>query len=223
MIYLCVGDIDIRDRWHAALGQCEKIIDFVTFDALSKALDEGLPEIVILNLKAPGFGGVAGLPALRRAQPNLNLFFISPAPSDEECLALVRAGARGYDDADMDSNLIPKATAAIRRGEIWVCRRLFSRFVEDSTRPEEPVQLEDCEGLDALTRREKEIAVWVGRGASNKRIAAKLGIKERTVKVHLSSIFSKTGTHDRLQLGLLVTRCLGSGVDSWPDAIQGLG
>ena len=51
MIYLWVGDVDIRDRWHAALGQSEKIEEFDTFDGLLEALATDSPELVILNLK----------------------------------------------------------------------------------------------------------------------------------------------------------------------------
>ncbi|MES9812798.1 MAG: helix-turn-helix transcriptional regulator [Candidatus Thiodiazotropha sp.] len=58
--------------------------------------------------------------------------------------------------------------------------------------------------LSKLTDREREIAQLVGSGDSNKVIAKKLDITERTVKAHLSSIFRKTSTKDRLQLGLLI-------------------
>ena len=58
--------------------------------------------------------------------------------------------------------------------------------------------------LDALTAREREIALQVGVGCSNKVIAQRLGITERTVKAHLGSVFGKLGVKDRLQLALLV-------------------
>lgn len=58
--------------------------------------------------------------------------------------------------------------------------------------------------LAALTEREKEIALLVSKASSNKRIASRLDVTERTVKAHLSSIFRKTNTHDRLQLALLL-------------------
>ena len=56
-----------------------------------------------------------------------------------------------------------------------------------------------------LTAREREIALQIGGGSSNKTIAQRLGITERTVKAHLGSAFAKLGVHDRLQLALLVT------------------
>jgi DNA-binding NarL/FixJ family response regulator len=59
--------------------------------------------------------------------------------------------------------------------------------------------------LDMLTAREREIALQIGGGSSNRAIAQRLGITERTVKAHLGSVFAKLGVHDRLQLALLVT------------------
>ena len=59
--------------------------------------------------------------------------------------------------------------------------------------------------MTLLTAREQQIALQIGMGSSNKLIAQRLGITERTVKAHLGSVFAKLGVHDRLQLALLVT------------------
>jgi DNA-binding NarL/FixJ family response regulator len=59
--------------------------------------------------------------------------------------------------------------------------------------------------LANLTEREQEISVLIGSGESNKQIARRLDITERTVKAHLTEIFRKLGITDRLRLALLVT------------------
>ena len=63
--------------------------------------------------------------------------------------------------------------------------------------------------LDELTSREVMVAKLVGRGESNREIAAELEITERTVKAHLSAIFTKLGVRDRVQLALTVNRSIG--------------
>jgi DNA-binding NarL/FixJ family response regulator len=57
-----------------------------------------------------------------------------------------------------------------------------------------------------LTERQREVAMLVGKGASNKKIANQLDITDRTVKAHLGTIFEKLGVKDRLQLALYVTK-----------------
>ena len=61
-------------------------------------------------------------------------------------------------------------------------------------------------GLDTLSAREREVAEAVAEGLTNKQVAARLGITERTVKAHLATVFEKTGVRDRLQLALRLSR-----------------
>ncbi|MBT3045713.1 MAG: response regulator transcription factor [gamma proteobacterium symbiont of Ctena orbiculata] len=95
-------------------------------------------------------------------------------------------------------------------GEVWVGRSLLFKLMNRLSSMASPqaeergMQGGSADSLAKLTEREREIAQHVGAGDSNKVIARKLDITERTVKAHLSSIFRKTNTKDRLQLGLLI-------------------
>lgn len=77
-------------------------------------------------------------------------------------------------------------------------------MIVSSATPRGPSNI-DTAAFDALTPREREIAVLVGEGVNNKIIARRLDITERTVKAHLGAVFSKLGIPGRLQLALLVT------------------
>lgn len=111
---------------------------------------------------------------------------------------VVKAGARGY-------SIDPKGACerpirAMLAGELWVPRAVLSRIVSDlvgdqSVTPPVPLP---------LSPREREVAIRVSNGYSNKRVARALGVTERTVKAHLSNIFQKTPASDRLELALLM-------------------
>lgn len=102
--------------------------------------------------------------------------------------------------------MLAKAVETVQLGEVWIGRRLIDRLVAMvGNAAAVRIDAECGVDLDVLTPREQEIALQVGGGCSNKVIAQRLGITERTVKAHLGSVFGKLGVQDRLQLALLVT------------------
>lgn len=114
---------------------------------------------------------------------------------------LVKAGARGYSLLPRTSDELKRGLDCILAGEYWVPRSVLQTLVRDLVE-EEPVRmLPIC--LE-LTPREREVADHVASGYSNKRVARAMGVTERTVKAHLSSIFQKTPAADRLELALLM-------------------
>lgn len=152
-----------------------------------------------------------GLPALARPEawlppPELRLVACSHLPHDDEGLAALRAGCRGYCNVWSSVDLLPRLVQAVAAGELWVGRSLLTRLVQAvAVRPGAPV----AAGLDSrwreqLTEREQEVACLVADGASNKEVARRLGVAERTVKDHLTHIFAKLQLHDRVQLALHV-------------------
>lgn len=139
---------------------------------------------------------------------------LSRTPDEDEGLALLRAGARGYCNLYIDPRLLGKVVNAVQGGEVWVGRRLVDRLVElvAGTSPHR-AGAAGLAALEVLTPREREIARLVGEGINNKLIARRLDITERTVKAHLGSVFAKLGVSGRLQLALLVTGRAGDGVE----------
>ncbi|MBC7163331.1 MAG: response regulator transcription factor [Immundisolibacter sp.] len=132
---------------------------------------------------------------------------MSRSPNEDEGIAALRAGARGYCNLYIDPRLLAKVISTVQAGEVWAGRKLVDRLVQmvvSSAAPRSTSNI-DTAAFDALTPREREIAVLVGEGVSNKIIARRLDITERTVKAHLGAVFSKLGIPGRLQLALLVT------------------
>ena len=94
---------------------------------------------------------------------------------------------------------------AIEQGELWIRRSITPRLL-DGARPRDESQIKRISAgrLADLTQREREIAALIGHGESNKQIARRLAITERTVKAHLTGVFRKLGIADRLKLALQV-------------------
>lgn len=135
------------------------------------------------------------------AAPDCPIIVLSNVPGDEEGLAVLEAGAAGYTNALAVPEMLRQIATVIENGGVWVGPRLLQRLIAGmATRT---FQINN-NYLDKLSTREKEVALAVAGGASNKEIARSLDISERTVKAHLSAAFERLGVRDRLQLSLLI-------------------
>jgi DNA-binding NarL/FixJ family response regulator len=124
---------------------------------------------------------------------------VSNAPEMREVVAALSAGARGYCHAWASPEQLREVATVVSQGGYWLGPELVSRIVTVISRklPPEPEALPGV-----LTVREAEVARCIAAGLSNKEIAGRIGISERTVKSHLGLIFSKLGVRDRLQLAV---------------------
>lgn len=110
------------------------------------------------------------------------------------------AGARGFIDALSSAESLRNASDAITSGALWVPPSLLNSLIGTINKILPPAA---SNPFEQLTDREQQVAEAVCRGLSNKAIGNELDISERTVKLHLTSTFSKLGIKDRMQLLLL--------------------
>lgn len=141
--------------------------------------------------------------ALRKARPELALVALSLNPDAAEGMAAFEAGARGYCHMLAVPDLLRQVAVVVSNGGLWVGPELMARAVAAVARGTAPVSASSSP-LDGLTPRERDVALQVAAGASNKEIARKLDITPRTVKAHMGAIFDKLAVRDRLQLVLLL-------------------
>ena len=133
---------------------------------------------------------------------------LSAMPSGEQALRALEVGARGYCHAFATPELLREVALVVRHGGLWVGPELLARVIRAAA----PAAQADADApaagavLAALSTREREVAEAVAEGLTNKVVAARLGITERTVKAHLATVFDKLGVRDRLQLALRVSR-----------------
>ena len=195
-------DDRLAGKWAQSLQPLTDVFRTHNVDALNAYLAASTPDLVILHMDTRNINIDVAVSFILERDP-LHVFVIDDNPNDEDGLVLLKAGVRGYANTGIEPRLLQAAVQAIGRGDVWVSRRLMQRLVEDLIDGNER-EASDDPRLDALTPREREIAEIVAEGASNKVIAARLNVTERTVKAHLTSAFQKTGTRDRLELALLI-------------------
>src|SRR5215467_280985 len=197
----------IRVRLAETLRDLFPVSEVSSWETLDRTISSRQPAVVLLDRDLLTASGVNDLSIIRRISRKANIVILSGRPRDSEAIDALKAGARGYCDRNLEDAMLRKAAEKVRDGEVWAERRLIPLFIEEQTRgggdrPERRVRQD--QRLALLTRREREIAHWIGSGASNRDIAARLAVGEGTVKAHLTAIFRKLGFSDRLQLGLFL-------------------
>ena len=162
--------------------------------------------------EAAGGGTVAwvltGLPAWERVIEGLvdegaSVIAMSRQPDMNEFRTALGHGARGYVHAVSPPGLLAQAAQAVLSGGMWLPAEVVNsvvRVLSTTLDSDQNVTRAVDALLASLTERECAVAEAVASGLSNKEVARRLGITERTVKAHLSSAFRKLGVRDRMQL-----------------------
>ena len=157
-----------------------------------------LPDIIILNpevLKQRTLSRFIHSVQTRSPQTRVILIFERP-PSDETIITDVKTGVRGYIHITDAPAIVAKAIRAVHDGEIWVERRLFEMALSKPMLLPETL-LSNIPGLQPLTGREMEVLTMVLQGATNREIADRSSISERTVKTHLYRVYKKLKVKSR--------------------------
>jgi len=209
VILLASSSSETLAKWELALQGFDVIVGVRRASALNECLAKITPQLLLVDVDLHGFNGAKGIAALRKTSPSTKFIALADFVSDELELTFFRAGVHGCCRSDVDPQLLKRAVMAVQQGELWIRRaltpRLLSEFrarIHGDTRASGDV----VDGrLADLTLREREIAELIGNGESNKQIARRLFITERTVKAHVSGIFRKLGIADRLSLALRVS------------------
>jgi DNA-binding NarL/FixJ family response regulator len=128
---------------------------------------------------------------------------LSDQPDDDEAMVCFSLGVRGYCNTHAQPALLRSVAQVVLQGGLWIGEALMGRLLRaTSGAASQSDTPPDWSGL--LTERERQVALAVAGGASNKEIARQFEITERTVKAHTGAIFQKLGVRDRLQLSLRV-------------------
>lgn len=140
----------------------------------------------------------------RHAAGKASLVALSDEPRDEEGVMALRAGASGYCNGYASPPVLLQVAQSVQQGGVWLGQSLLQKLVAVTAQQTPAPASIPADWTRHLTEREQSVALAVATGASNKEIADRLGITERTVKAHLGSAFEKLQVRDRLQLTLLV-------------------
>jgi two-component system, NarL family, nitrate/nitrite response regulator NarL len=167
-------------------------------DAIRMARDSQ-PDILLLDVAMPRMGGVEALAALANAGPRVILLTAAVHPSD--LLKAIQFGARGVVMKESATRLLIDGIHRVMDGKYII----GTDVADDLPHAVRHVGAERPRPYK-LTAREMDIVSAIAEGQSNREIAERLSISLQTVKHHLTSIFDKTGTSNRLELALLAIR-----------------
>jgi DNA-binding NarL/FixJ family response regulator len=151
------------------------------------------PDVVLIDLVMPRLDGVEAIRRLRERAPSVRAIVLSSFIDDDKLFPAVRAGAAGYLLKDVQPQELVAAIRTVHGGGALLDPSVAARLM---------AELAD----DPLTPREREVLALIGRGMANKLIARELGIAEKTVKAHVSSVLAKLGVADRTQAALYAVR-----------------
>jgi DNA-binding NarL/FixJ family response regulator len=143
---------------------------------------------------------------LRAQYINAKIIVLSNNPTQSESIAVIKLGALGYCHAYTDETTLKEIRGVIMRGGIWIGQDVLQRLIQETTKNVGSDQPRIDALLAKVTNREKQVALEVAKGLSNKEIARKLTITERTVKAHVGKVFETLGAKDRLQLALMLNK-----------------
>ena len=199
----------IRDSLKQVLG-LEKNIRIVgeatnaseTLEMISKLK----PDVVLLDHFIPDMHGVDIIQPILEKSPSTKVLMLSLSMDEAIIFRALKSGARGYISKDASISDLIKAVQSVHRGEMWVQRKLMSRYFDQESGPEAVGEGRSVKTEGGLTPREQEVLLCLVKGSTNKEIADALFISEKTVKSHLNSIFKKLNVSRRLEAILYAIR-----------------
>jgi len=144
------------------------------------------PDILLLDVRMPGTGGIAALKSVREKFPDQKVVMLTMSDSEEDVYQAITLGARGYVIKDNSPVNIVGALKKVMAGDLAVSDAVRSAY-------------EARKSERGLTGREKEILVLVSKGCSNAEIGDILHLSPNTVKNHLKNLFEALGAADRAE------------------------
>jgi DNA-binding NarL/FixJ family response regulator len=192
-----------REGLHAALdieGGVIVVGEAASGEEAIEQAGELRPDVVFMDVRMPGMGGIEAARAIRTASPDTKVILVTVDESRASISEAIQAGVSGYLLKDASAEELVNAARLAVEGKAVIHPQLTRAFIEE-------VQVtEKRSDAAALSRREKEILQKVAYGATTKEVAHDLGISPHTVKTHLERIFEKLGANDRAQAVAIAIR-----------------
>ena len=144
------------------------------------------PDVTVMDLRLPGVNGFDAIAAIRKHCKTAKIAVLSNYEGSEDIYRAIRAGALAYLTKDASGEEVVEAILSVHRGIRYLPRTARDRLAERTP-------------LEELTPREHEVLTCITQGQTNRDIAERLRIAEKTVRIHVSSVLDKMGARDRTQ------------------------
>ncbi|HEX5943463.1 MAG TPA: response regulator transcription factor [Anaerolineales bacterium] len=188
-----------RDGMHGLLDSVTEteVVGEATSGEEAITLAESLqPDVILMDIKMPGINGLQAMREILQTSPHIRILIVSMLEDDDSVFAAMRAGARGYVPKGANQAEMLRAIRAVANGEAifgpGIAQRLIGFF--STSRPSAQSRI-----FPDLTEREGEVLELITQGRTNVEIAEQLVLSLKTVRNHVSNIFSKLQVVDRAQ------------------------
>jgi DNA-binding NarL/FixJ family response regulator len=149
------------------------------------------PDVVLMDLEMPGLDGVEATRRIRERVPAARVIVFTAFDTDDRIIGAIEAGAQGYLLKGAPREEIFRAIRVAQEGGSLLQPVVASKLLHHVTAPRPP------HGGETLSAREREVLALLAQGLTNKEIAARLVVSERTVKFHVAAILAKLGVPNR--------------------------
>jgi two-component system NarL family response regulator len=173
-------------------------------DGVARAA-ELLPDVVLMDLRMPGTGGVDATRRIREAHPEVRVLVLTASQDDIDVFGAIRAGANGYLLKDASVDEVAGAIAMVARGQAPISPMVAPKVLAELNALSR--RAEEWDGhARRLTSRELDVLRLVARGLSNRQIANDLVISENTVRNHVRNILEKLRVRSRVEAAAVALR-----------------
>ncbi|PUB16004.1 response regulator transcription factor [Paenisporosarcina sp. OV554] len=159
------------------------------------------PDVVLMDLVMPIMDGIQATKKIKAQYPQTQVLMLTSFSDRDHVIPAIEAGAAGYQLKDIEPDDLVESIRKLMRGE----NTLHPQATSQLMKVREP-QIEPPHKLYPLTPREQDVLSELTKGKSNKEIASALFVTEKTVKTHISNIFSKLLVQDRTQAALYAVK-----------------
>lgn len=174
------------------------------------------PEMVIMDVRMPRMGGLEATRLIKAEQPDVRVVMLTVSDDEDDLFEALKAGAQGYLLKKLKSDVFFEFIESAVRGEAPISPSMAAKMLGEFGR--ESVGEPAAGGVASLSERELEVLGLIARALSNKEIAQKLFITERTVKFHSGNILDKLHLKNRAEVIAYAAR---KGYGGWDDGSPG--
>jgi DNA-binding NarL/FixJ family response regulator len=156
------------------------------------------PDVILMDLLMPNMDGITAIARVKAERPETEIVTMTSFIEEDKVTAALEAGASGYVLKDAEAEEVAAAVRAAFAGEVHLdpaVARLLAQRMRQRKSPQDEL-------AEPLTDREKDVVNLLGQGMSNKEIASRLFITERTARTYVSNILGKLGLASRTQAAL---------------------
>lgn len=170
------------------------------------------PDVAVLDVRLPDGDGISVCRELRSRMPDLACLMLTSFDDEDALIDAIMAGAAGYVLKQIKGSDLVSAVRTVATGQSMLDPATTARLMHSLRAPETARAPED-ERLAVLSERERSVLDLIGEGLTNRQIAKRLYLSEKTVKNHISRLLGKLGVERRVQAAVIATQAHEHGVE----------